>query len=339
MGPCIPTLTCIVVVTGEEVPEETIAALAVQAGTLADHTEIVVVANGVGPGAAHSLNLLARRVPDLTVHFLADAVERDVATLIGMDRALGDWVVVATPTAAEVEVLPTLLAATESCEVVFAAAPHTGGSDSYGQLGRAFFGLAGLLAGARLEWPTPRLRVYSRAAVRWLANRLDGAILMRSLNFRGAFPGRRIELPGLATSATQGRLRPGIVQALRHLTRAGTLPLRIAIGLSVGGVFVGLCALAYVLIIYLTKADLQPGWTTLTGLLAVMMITFSALFALLTGCVLALYASIQPRDRVPVVREVRSAVRRLDRSLDVAGNAAAFGAPSDALPDIRPQAG
>jgi hypothetical protein len=277
MQPRIATLTCVVVVTDDDVPAGPIAALADCIGRLADHGEIVVVANGVGPGTARDLTALAARLPDMTVHFLADGVERDVATLIGMDRALGDWVVVATPTEGEVASLPALLAATEGYQLVFAVAPASGAGTCglYCMLGRLFFAVSGRLAGVRLEWPTPRLRLYSRGAARWLANRLDGTVLMRSLSFRGAFPGRRIELPTLADDAGPKALRASVTRAVRQLWRTGTVPLRIAVWLAMGGVASGLVALAYTVAIWLTHTGVQAGWTTLAGLLSVMMIVFS----------------------------------------------------------------
>lgn len=336
MPPRIATLSCVIVVTDDPLPAHVVLALSRQIGGLAHHAEIVVVADGVGADAARELTALTARVPDMTVHFLADAVERDVATLIGMDRALGDWVVVMTPTEAEVACLPALLAATEDHQLVFAAAPGDGaaGGGLYGMLGRLFFAVSGRLAGVSVEWPTPRLRAYSRGAARWLANRLDGPMLMRSLAFRGAFPGRRIELPSLAGDARPDGLRASVTRAVRQLSRIGTVALRVAVWLAVAGVAAGVVALAYTVLIWLTHSGVQPGWTTLAGLLSVMMIVFSALFALLTGCILALYASIQPRARMPVVREVHSGLRRLDRSLDVTGGD--FGAPADVLPVIRP---
>lgn len=337
----IPSLTCVVVVSDRLLRPHIVARLAEAAAALSDHCEILVIANGVGPSTATELVELANDVPDLTVQFLADAVESDTAILIGMDRAIGDWVVTLTPTEAEVAALPDLLAAAHGHEVVFAAAPEIRGSRLQDAVGRLFFWASGRLAGAPLDWPTPRLRAYSRAATRWLTSRIDGALLMRSIAFRGAFPGRRVIVEALAGSEPRRSWPASLRKAFGHLGRAGTLPLRLAIALAGGGMLAGFGALAYAAVIFATRTDVQPGWTTLTVLLATMMIVFSALFALLTAYILAMYASIQPRNRMPVVREVRSARRRLDRSLDVTGNVArpVFGAPLDAMPDIRPYAG
>lgn len=337
----IPSLTCIVVVSDGALQPNVVGHLARTAAALSDHCEILLIANGVGPGTATALVELANDVPDLTVQFLADAVEPDIAILIGMDRAIGDWVVSLTPTAAEVAALPDLLAATRGFEVVFAAAPAKRGSWLQDMAGRLFFGAAGRLAGAPLDWPTPKLRAYSRPATRWLTSRIDGALLMRSIAFRGAFPGRRVIVEALAGSEPRRRWSASLSKALGHLGRTGTLPLRLAIALAGGGMLAGFGALAYAAVIFATRNDVQPGWTTLTALLATMMIVFSALFALLTAYMLAMYAAIQPRNRIPVVREVRSGRRRLDESLDVTGNLARpiFGAPLDAMPDILPYAG
>lgn len=340
-GVLIPSLTCVVVVSDGDLRSHVIARLAETAAALSDHCEILLIANGVGPSTAKALVDLANDVPDLTVQFLADPAEPDIATLIGMDRAIGDWVITLTPTEAEIAALPELLAASRGYEVVFAAPPGPCEWRLQDAAGRLYFQISGRLAGAPLEWPTPTLRAYSRAATRWLTSRIDGALLMRSIAFRGAFPGRSVVLKALIDPAPRRNWAGSLRKVLGHLGRAGTLPLRLAIALAGGAMLAGFAALAYVAVIFATRTDVQPGWTTLTGLLAMMMIVFSALFALLTSYILAMYASIQPRNRMPVVREVRSSRRRLDRSLDVTGNLARpiFGAPPDAMPDIRPHEG
>ena len=50
------------------------------------------------------------------------AVDRDLATLIAMDRALGDWVVVLTPATKEIAALAALIEQTQRYEVVFGTA-------------------------------------------------------------------------------------------------------------------------------------------------------------------------------------------------------------------------
>ena len=333
----VEALTAVVVVSDGAVPTEALAYLSRRLAELSEHSEIVLVANGVGSTTARTLRELLASVPDVTIHFLADAVERDTATLIGMDRALGDWVIVTTPTMREVDAIPQLLAAMDGYDVVFVAPPIQSGLGAYVSLGRAFFALSGRLAGIPLEWPTPRLRGYSRAACRWLCARLDGAVLMRSLAFRGAFPGRSLEAPELMSETRSSTVRQSLTRALHHLGRASTVPLRLAIGLAAGGVAVGLFALTYVGLIYATHDGVQPGWTTLAALLSMMMLVFSALFALLTACMLAMYSSIQPRSRVPVVRELRSTTSRLQNSLDLAGGLApsTFGVPPELLTENR----
>lgn len=335
----IAMLSCVMVVTGDHVPMAEIAALAREAARMADQFEIVIMGNGVGPETTLRLEALVAQVSDVTVHLLADRVDPDVATLIGMDRALGDWVVVMTPTLAEMEALLAVLAATATHQVVFAAAAGAEGDRLLGWFGRAFFAVSGRLAGVPLEWPTPRLRAYSRAAVRWLTHRLDGAVLMRSLHFRGAFPGRRLEIPALAADRPRRAWRGSLARAMRQFGRASTVPLRIAVALAIGGMGAGLFALAYTVLIYATHPTVQPGWTTLSGLLSIMMLVFSALFALLTTCVLAIYAAMQPHVRLPVVRELRSPGWRDGLPYDIAfGGTAAppLGAPPDALPEAGP---
>jgi len=127
-------------------------------------------------------------------------------------------------------------------------------------------------------------------------------------------------------------------KALRSLLSASTVPLRLAVILASTGCVLGVLALIYVIVIFLTLKTVQPGWTTLSILMAGMLIIFSGLFVLLTVYMLAMYSSIQPRARLPIVRELRSNLRRHAMRVNVVDTSRTvrLGAPSPGMPDVRP---
>jgi len=313
-------------------------ATAKQLAVLADDSEILIVANGVNSIVATALSNLISEIGDATVHFLAEPVDNDVATLIGFDRSLGDVLVVMTPTVEELEALPALLTETHNSEIVFAVPTRARNSTANHFAGGLFFKAYKALMGVDIVWPTPRLRLYSRAAARYLASRLDGPFLMKAVHIRGAFPGIIVPVSYISDSSTTRGLSGSLKKAFRNVMSASTMPLRLAIGFAGLGAFMAVLETIYVLAINVTRSDVQPGWTTLSLLIACMMFIFSLLLALLTSYILAMYTTIQPRSRVPVVRELRSQISRNVDRLNVLGEDGRFklGASGVLIPAIRP---
>ena len=293
--------------------------------------EIVIIANGVAAEIAQQLRLIAETVANVTVHFLAQRVDRDTAILVGIDQALGDWVVVLTPTVEEVACLPKILEKAGSYEIIFAGARERKEFPiAYWGVAHVYFKLYEMVSGSALEWPSPRIRIYSRAAARHLASQLDGEFALRSLHFSGAFPGTREILSGLPSTDLE-LPSPGYAlrKAFRGLLNASAVPLRIVIVTALVTGVVAVLSSVYTVIVYLFKEDVTPGWTTISLQISTMMLLFSIMFALLTGYVLNVYRATAPRRRISVVREIRSPLRRQADRLNVIGAHGTFdlGAP------------
>jgi hypothetical protein len=277
-------------------------------------------------------------VSDITVHFLADRVDRDLAILVGIDHALGDWVVILTPTAEEIAALPRVFAKAGPFEIVFAGAPEPAKLPLlYRKLAGWYFRLYEVWSGSPIEWPPPQVRVYSRAAARCLANSLDGEFMLRSLAFSGAFPGTRVVLDAAAhgklpsPKATAWMIMAR--KALRGLFTASAVTMRATIGVALITAILSVLGALYAVGSYLFKLQVEPGWTTLSLQISLMMLLFSLMFALLSEYVLTVYRKIAPRRRILVVREIRSRLRRQRSRLNVIGGDGSFrlGAPANNL--------
>ena len=324
-------VTAVVVADHRPFPAETLAALEDALSRFADDHEVVVVANGVTPQGAQALVRLAETVPNVTVHFLAERIDRDTAILVGLDHALGDWVVVLSPSHEEIAALPQVLAQAGAFEVVFAGAREKAGIPAgYRGVAGLYFRLYELTTGATIDWPAPRIRVYSRSAARYLTTLLDGEFALRQLQFSGAFPGTRETVAGLPSSDLElPRTSRALRKAFRGLLNASAVPLRVVVGTALLTGAIALVSSLYAILVWLFYDDVEPGWTTLSLQLSVMMFLFSAMFALLAEYVLNVYRAIAPRRRIAVVREVRSPIRRQSERLNVVGADGAFhlGAP------------
>src|ERR1700694_3455687 len=66
----------------------------------------VVVASGVSASTAIQLKQSAELLPDCTVLFLTEEVHDDIARLLGIDHAISDHLLFATPLQGQIDVLP-----------------------------------------------------------------------------------------------------------------------------------------------------------------------------------------------------------------------------------------
>src|SRR5208283_1410194 len=159
------------------------------AGLFTD-VDLVVVANGVPSAVALALEAQAADTPDLTVHFLADRIDHDTAHLVGLDTAIGDWVLLAEPDAARLVVLRELIGrAREGYQVAIAVGDAPPLRDPFhGRLASLYFRLYRTLTGRTVLRPPPVLRLYARAAALYIAGSPDGEMLLKTEVVAGGFP-------------------------------------------------------------------------------------------------------------------------------------------------------
>src|SRR5947209_20515678 len=71
-------------------------------------SEVIIVANNVTEEVVRTLRPFVESIPDATCVILAAPTDPDVARLIGIDYAIGDFLVFLTPTNAELSALEEL---------------------------------------------------------------------------------------------------------------------------------------------------------------------------------------------------------------------------------------
>ena len=289
--------------------------------------ELVVIANGVSSSVTLALEDLATEVPDLTIQFLASPIDRDAAYLVGLDIALGDWLILAQPRAERLRPLSELVArAREGYQVVTAVGPNAESRGLiYAVLEQLFFQLYVLLTGWTMLRPAPVMRLYSRAAAQFITASAHGEMLLKAASVAGGFPSFISRDLGIqADEAARRSWRNTVSKAVQELLTASTLPLRAAslIALLSGGL--SLVYSLYVVGIYLFKPDVLPGWTTLSMQISGMMFLFSMLLAVMSEYLVGIYRTLAPRRRYVVSRELRSRKRWHANRLNVVDQAGSF---------------
>lgn len=315
------------------------------AAVLADNDvtdfDIVLVANAVDPGTTLHLKDFVAQVPDSTVVFLNRHQHNDVARLIGIHHAVGDYILFCGLSAEEVGALPALLAPLRDGYDLVVAEPVEGRVLIRRPLStRVLLGLYlrlyRLLTGVQLESRPTGFRVLSRAAALFIAGHPASEMLLRSRDLGPGFPARAVPVvaPGV-TVHTLTPLRSSWATGVNTLLSATTLPLRVSSYVGLFGGLLSLVYVVYVLAVYVLKRGVTAGWTTISLQLAAMMFIFSVLFMLLSEYVLQIHAANPPRSlRHLVLRELRSPLSRRSARLNVVDAQGRFqlGAPPDLTP-------
>lgn len=323
MSPHLSSVTVVVVAREQPVAVDAVNALSDRLASHFNDVEVVVLANGIPPERLKSISDIVDKVPDCTTVFLQEEVHDDVARLLGIDHAISDYILFSSAHPSELGALPRMLAALEQGSEVVIGRTTVGTkverSATSAFLFWAFRKLYRLIAGRVYEEAPPTFRLLGRAAGLYVASRTDGEVLVRARSLGHGFAVSEIDVTDQPTTATRGvPLKKGASMALRLLFTGSTLPLRGASFLGMCGGAFSLLYAVYIVFVYFFKADVAPGWTTISMQLAGMMFLFSIQFVLLSEYLIQiLHAAPAASRRHLVAREIRGRLSRRGKRLNI----------------------
>jgi hypothetical protein len=342
MPNAVSSLTAVMVVRDRCPSRALLGDLADALGELAADVDLVIVANGTTNDVSLELKALIANVADLTVVFLGVRQHDDIARLVGIDHAIGDFVLFCTPTPAEIASLPGLLAPLADEYDLVVGAPPQDAEPSEPPLTRASFrafqALFQRLTGFCFEARPTGFRVFSRTAALYVATHALGEVLIRGMSLGPGFPAAAVPLPEPSPAKPEARRSDRMSRALRLLLTSSALPLRLSSFIGLAGGFLSLLYAVYVACVYLLKPDVQAGWTTLSLQTSGMMFIFSVLFVFLAEYLIQILSANPARSRRHLVsREITSQIARQGRRLNVIDGTGEFqlGAPADLVEGAR----
>ena len=299
-------------------------------------SEIVLVANDAPPEVSEALARMIDTVPDLTVHFLIGRVDFHAARLVGIDNALGDWVLLTSAAVDEMAHLEALLDRIGTADVIIVeSGAHPERSGLY-QLGeRGFLWLCHALTRIQVESSRP-LRLLSRAACMRIVNDPHGELLVRASQVGSGI--RVVRMPGRYAARTGRRryaLVEGLSQGISALVQSSVVPLRLVSVMSAALALFAVLYVGYVIAVYLLKADVAPGWTTMSLQLSILTLSTALMLWLIAEYVLVVRTALPPRRRILIGRELRSPLTRHGDRLNVVdeeGRLLAVGGPGQPAP-------
>ena len=312
-GPLLGSLSVVMVVEHDPPAAGLLADLLAACTRVARDVEVILVANGVHNAQAKALTRLVAHSPQTICLFLSSFVDDDVARLVGLDNAIGDYLLFVRPTPHEIAAIPALAAAAAEGYDVVVAPPGAPAAGLYGVAQRGFLRIHRRLSGIDIPPGHGVLRLLSRPAALHISSRPDGEMLMRANALGAGFPAITVPVvvndapPPVAAGPRRRRLRDSAAKGMRALISATSLPLRLASMISLLTGCLSIVYSVYVVLVYLFAQGVAPGWTTLSLQLSMMMFLFSVVLMLLSEYIIQIHAVNPGRSRrVGVAREVRS---------------------------------
>jgi hypothetical protein len=222
---------------------------------------------------------------NVQVYKLLRRVDYEVAAWAGVENSLGDYVLVFQPFSESLDPLERALDELfeKQLDVVLIVnkAPRLEGIVASG-LRRAYLVLFRLLAGVNLQFEASQFRLMSKRVVSYLLQQPRPAGRYRALPAQAGFAHAVLTYTSPRRVSPAASFTTDVRRGIRILLGNSTSPARIASGLSLIGAALNICYSLYVVVLAITRSDLEPGWTTLSLQQSGMFFLFSLLAFVLT---------------------------------------------------------
>lgn len=230
--------------------------------------ELIIVDNASDDESVSTFKTLTGEngIPNLQVYALTKEVDTDTANWIGLENALGDFVAVIDPEADDIAFLPAMLdKASRGADVVFANNRQRASQGMvYWGAYAAFNCLYKLFNGIHLEKEAPQYRLLSKRVVNFILQHPQPAMTYRHLPATGGFARVNLDYSAPPGAPHKKRLGESIDRGMRLLVSTTRAPMRLVTSLSLFGAVANLTYSGYVVAVGILKADVAPGWISLS---------------------------------------------------------------------------
>lgn len=236
--------------------------------TLVSDYELIIVDNASDDDSVSVLKNLTREDghPNLQVYALTKVVDADTANWVGLENALGDFVAVIDPLADDFSFIPEMLdKAVSGADVVFATnAQKMVQSMAYQAANAIFNSLYKRFNGIHLAKEAPQYRLLSKRVINFILQHPQPAITYRHLPATGGFARINLNYSAKPRASHTKKLWDSIERGMRLLVFTTGAPMRLVTTLCLFGAGANLVYSVYVVAIGFLKADVAPGWVSLS---------------------------------------------------------------------------
>lgn len=248
--------------------ESIVRDMSLRVSSLVTDYELIIVDNASTDQSLAVLKKLTADggVPNLQVYALTKEVSYDTASLVGLEHALGDYVVVINPLIESFDFLQNMInEAINGADVVFATNKISAkNSFAYNTASRLFNVVLKKLCGVDLRNDAPQFRLVNKAVINHVLKHPKPELCYRYLPATGGFVRAKLEYSSVPLEIAKKKIGESIDNGIRILISTTQVPMRIVTGLSIFGAVANLLYSIYVLGIGLFKSDVAPGWVSLS---------------------------------------------------------------------------
>jgi hypothetical protein len=200
------------------------------------------------------------------VYALIKEVDADTASWVGLENALGDFVAVLDPQADDIAFLPEMLdKAATGADVVFANNRQKPAQSFAYRIAYAIFNnLYKFFNGIHLSKEAPQYRLLSKRVVNFILQHPQPPVTYRHLPATGGFARVNLDYSARSKVSHTKSFGESIDRGMRLLVSTTRAPMRLVTSLSLFGAIANLVYSIYVVAIGLFKADVAPGWISLS---------------------------------------------------------------------------
>lgn len=301
--------------------EKTLEKLVSYLQSLVSDFEIVVVDNGSQDDSVSLLKKLTGidALPNIQVYALTKEVDSDAATWVGIENALGDYVVVFDPTVDDMQFISTMLEkAVSGLDVVFARNTY----DKNQSLGyRLVFSVFNYLYkkfnGLDIKQDAPAYRVLSKKVINFILQHAQPEIVYRHLPATAGFSKTYLDYVSKPLNVKKKHLRESVDRGVQLLVSTTKAPMRLVNVLCVFGALGSLSYSVYVIFVALYGSNVAPGWASLSLQVSLMFMLTSLVLLILSEYILQMASFSNQGPTCHIAQEFTSARLTREEKLNV----------------------
>jgi hypothetical protein len=272
--------------------------------------EFIIVASGVNDHGLLNLKRLVGEVPDCCCYVTSETMDSDSARLFGMEAALGDYVFLVNADAlAEIDaVLPVTINCLQDGFDLVNLLPTQDSARRTGMLEWLGYRFLSKLADLPIRQSCSDLVALTRDAALCIISRPNAELFLKARTAGPGFLHRTIhDAYRLPNHPIDNRsIGERVAKAIGLLISLGAIPVRIVSIVSLLSGVLSLVYAGYIVVVYFSKPNVAPGWTTLSLQLSGMAFLISLMLALLSEYITQIYAATTVRRRRQILRELRA---------------------------------
>ncbi len=284
--------------------------------------EIIIIDNGSTDIKATQFEELTseKGAPNLQIYKLANTVDNFTARWVGFENSIGDVIISFDPFIDGTDSLKIITSAFEDdIDIVFSRKKYSNSRKSLFRksIYKAFGKAAKITAGLNLDSYSSSLIGINRRVLNYLLQFSDPQMRFRSLPSITGFKRAIVDIKPSLKQDQSFELLSSFSRGLRLITSSSKSPLRLATTLSASGASLSFLYSFYIVLIWMFKKDITPGWVSLSIQQSGMFFLLSLVLLILSEYILELSRKSNLGPNFYIVEEYTSAKLNRKERLNV----------------------